>query len=900
MTVFDKIRERSAFVSFFVKLQNSVFFPALCAVICVISGVSPKEVYLPCIWFIAVLSTITVLFSDDLKVFIAPVMVVFYAIGMDVTKDYFAGYNHLPPFDLAGAAPHFIAGACLLLAALIYKLFAMGIIREMFVKRGIFFWGIIFIDAALLLNGVLSLAWNPINLLYGVIIALSLTLCYCLFVAILSRSKDGIAYTCKALIATALAVSAQVLIIAYRLHLNDNLFITLDSGALRVNRVMLAMGWGFPTTVGAVIALAIPAALYLAHSRRFPILSYVTAAFLWGMTLFIDTRSAILFGCITLIGGVVFCCISGKNKKINRIFTLLTLGVFALTLIALLIFNFNNFLNIFNTILHTLRLDFGTDSTESFAELFGSRADIWLEGLRGFLRAPLFGAGFMHGDFGIDMVYSNMHHNIFIEFLGSMGLLGLLALLIHLRHCIEVLIRRFSLDKLLLLGVPLSLLGMSLLDNFFFYPNFIIIYTAFLACAEVLLESRRAKHLGNIKKLKAGEKPRVVFTFIEAGKGHIIPTRTVCDAFKKKYGDKVEVVESKFFTETGNPDMEKTEALFTKAVKQQNRSPILSFLCKLGNLIAGDNFALQVLLSFTISGKKTAPLAIRHVEELDANLVYTAHWATPYYINRMKTPRPYTICFCPDVYSNGAFNVDCNNFLISSDCGYRQLTRMRMYAGGNITKIPFPSRPEIDGLRELAKDKAALRRELGISETNFTVSLSDGGYGVARLGDTVKMLKRYAGEHNAKLTVLAFCGTNEKLRAELSELCGDCPDNMTLIPFGFCTEIVKYIAASDLYVGKSGANSIAEPASLGVPIIVSKCATYIETGIKNYYVRSLKGAMYIPNAKRVAKKVLSFADDPSGLDSYRKNLMASPTSLFDAEASADLIWQRLCELEQSE
>ena len=257
----------------------------------------------------------------------------------------------------------------------------------------------------------------------------------------------------------------------------------------------------------------------------------------------------------------------------------------------------------------------------------------------------------------------------------------------------------------------------------------------------------------------------------------------------------------------------------------------------------------------------------------------------------MKTPRPYTICFCPDVYSNGAFDVDCNNFLISSDVGEKRISRIRMYAGGNITRIPFPSRPEI---AELKGKKVQLREELGLDSDRFTISLSDGGYGMARLEGTVNELVRLA---DMPITVIALCGTNEELAKRLAELAQSCPnENVKLIAFGFTDKIVKYISASDLYIGKSGANSIAEPASLGVPIIVTKCITYIEKGIKNYYVRNLGGAMYIPSAKRAAMKALELAREPEKLSFYQNNLLNTPSELYNAEASADLIWQRLREL----
>ena len=892
MSIFDKIRDRSSIISFIVKLQNTAIYPAIFAAICVISGTNGKEVYLPCIYILTALSVFAGLFSSDLKVFLVPAFLIYYSIGMDVGEKYYCYATPRPYFDLS-AIPHFVICAVLLISVLVYRLIQSGALKEMLKKRGLFFWGIIFMDAALLLNGVFSSSWKPESLLYGALAAFVLTLFYCMFLVIISRSKDGVSFACKTLISLGFLVSGQVIVTMLRLYSHDNLIVSTLSGIEHINRMMLSMSWGLPTIIGAIIVLPIPASLYLARSHRFPVFHYFCAIFFWVMSVIIDTRSAILFGGLALLAGIIFCCISGKNRRVIRIMTLVLAVLIILTVVWLLFLNTRQGERVLEKLLDFLRLDFDDQKeTDMYSSIFGSRSELWKRGIKDFISAPVFGAGFMSGGVEADEVYNKMYHNVFIEFLGSMGVFGLLAFLIHLKHGLEAIFRRYSLDKLLLLAVPISILAMSLLDNFFFYPNFQIIYAAFLACAEVSLEHKRIERLSNLNRPDENERPRVVFTFIEAGKGHIVPTQTVCGEFKRKYGDKVEVIESKFFTETGNSDMEKTEKLFTKAVKNQNRSPVLSILCKLGNLIAGDSFALQVLLSQTVSGRKTAPLAIKHMEELDAHVVYTAHWATPYYINKMHTPRPYTICFCPDVYSNGAFDVDCNNFLISSDVGAKKIERIRMYAGGNITRIPFPSRPEISELRK--EGKAALRRELGLDENAFTISLSDGGYGMARLGSTVEEIISIA---DTPITVIALCGTNEHLRDTLQQIADLRPNkNVTLISLGFTDKITKYIAASDLYAGKSGANSIAEPASLGVPIIVTKCITYIERGIKNYYVRNLKGAMYIPSAKLAAKKICGFARNPQLLEQYRKNLEKAPKELYDAEASADLIWQRMQEL----
>ena len=474
-----------------------------------------------------------------------------------------------------------------------------------------------------------------------------------------------------------------------------------------------------------------------------------------------------------------------------------------------------------------------------------------------------------------------------------MGLVGITAFIYHLKHGLELIFRKFDLSRILVLFVPILILSMSLLDNFFFYPNFIIVYAVFLACAELMLEKKRQEALANVKRVEKSKRPRVLFPYVEAGKGHIVPERTVCEVFKKKYGDRVEVVESNFFTETGNADMQKTEQLFKNSVESSNRSPIMGMLFVLGNLVGGDTFSVHTLLSLTLSGRKANPLAIKHLEELDADVIYTTHWSIPYYVNQLKGPRPYTISFCPDVTANGMFDVDANNFLMSNSIGYNKVMRYRMYAGGNITQVPFPIRPDTEAHRAEGK-KEELRAALGIPQDEFVVTLCDGGYGLARLEKTVKYLIR----QNTPMTIIALCGMNEALARKLKNL--RTPEGIKLISLGFTDKVLDYICVADLFAGKSGANSMAEPAALGVPIVITNCSSHVEISIKHFYVHTLGGGVYIPSARRAAKKIAHFAQNRGELVKYRQNLLSNPIASYDAEATADLIWQRVVEVWEQE
>ena len=894
MTVFDRIREKNKIISFIVRLQNTALYPALVAIICIFSGTGNKEVYLPCAWIITALAVFAGLFSPDLKVFFVPAFLGYYVIGIDDPSGYFGTFESLPLFDMSSAW-HFAACILIIVAVLIYRLITTGMMKEMLLKRGIFFWGIIFMDVAIVLGGLFSGQWTLGSFLFGLMIAGVLTIFYPLFLSILSRSKNGIAYLCKTLVFTGYAITAQIGIIAYRLHLDGKLITKFANGTYFLYRDKLTLSWGFATLVGAVLVLSISAAMYLMRSRKFPALSFISAVLLWFVTILIDTRSAIIFGAVALVVGSILCCIGGKNRIANRI-TVAGLFLALVSAVLYVVLKYpSDYMERIRDVLRFLRLEVSFDTVSDVNSFFSSRITIWADALADFFTSPVFGVGFAYGYFTPETasgnLFINMYHNIILQFMSSLGVVGLFAFLVHLKQLVEAIFRRFTVKKLLILLTPACILGMSLVDNFFFYPNFTIIYAAFIAAAEALLEESRQERINNLKTLDPKRKPRVVFTYVEAGKGHIIPTKNVCEEFKKHYGDRCEVVESKFFTETGDPRLEKTEILFRKAVQNQNHSPVLSLLCKLGNLIAGDVFALQVLLKMSISGRKTNPRAVKHIEELDADVIYTAHWATPFYVNQLKTKRPYVICFCPDVYSNGAFNVDCNNFLISSDVGYRDVLHTRMYAGGNITKIPFPMRPESEKYKS-DEAKAECRARLGIPADEFVVTLCDGGYGMAKLEKTVRALLK----SEQKMTVIALCGMNKELYLRLSALEKETPEHIRLIAVDFTDKVLEYIACANVFAGKSGANSVAEPASLGVPIIVTKCITYIEKGIKNYYVRDLKGALYIPSAHLAAKQISRFAADPSLLEPMKHNLTASGKQTYDAKASADLIWNRVCEM----
>ena len=104
--------------------------------------------------------------------------------------------------------------------------------------------------------------------------------------------------------------------------------------------------------------------------------------------------------------------------------------------------------------------------------------------------------------------------------------------------------------------------------------------------------------------------------------------------------------------------------------------------------------------------------------------------------------------------------------------------------------------------------------------------------------------------------------------------------------------MLELVCMSDVFVGKSGANSMAEPTFFGMPIIITKCITPIESGIKKYYTRTVGNAMYIPDPKKAAQKLIELASDRTAMEKYIANA-ETRAGEYGAERIADMIYERI-------
>jgi processive 1,2-diacylglycerol beta-glucosyltransferase len=125
----------------------------------------------------------------------------------------------------------------------------------------------------------------------------------------------------------------------------------------------------------------------------------------------------------------------------------------------------------------------------------------------------------------------------------------------------------------------------------------------------------------------------------------------------------------------------------------------------------------------------------------------------------------------------------------------------------HVTGIP------IDPAFSPAREKAETRRELGLQPDLTTVLVSAGGFGMG----PVESLANALQEVRHPIQVAVVCGKNPDLKRRLEDL--PAPNHHVKI-VGFTSEMERWMAASDLLVGKAGGLTSSEALASGLVMVI--------------------------------------------------------------------------------
>jgi len=104
------------------------------------------------------------------------------------------------------------------------------------------------------------------------------------------------------------------------------------------------------------------------------------------------------------------------------------------------------------------------------------------------------------------------------------------------------------------------------------------------------------------------------------------------------------------------------------------------------------------------------------------------------------------------------------------------------------------------------------REALGLDRNLPTALLMFGGEGSTKMLDIARRLN----ESSLDLQIIAICGKNSKLEAQMRDM----PRRIPMHVEGFTREVPRFMRLSDFFIGKPGPGSISEAIALGLPVIV--------------------------------------------------------------------------------
>ncbi len=378
------------------------------------------------------------------------------------------------------------------------------------------------------------------------------------------------------------------------------------------------------------------------------------------------------------------------------------------------------------------------------------------------------------------------------------------------------------------------------------------------------------------------KKKRILFPFVEAGMGHIMPLNAIAEAFEKKYGEEFEIIKTYFFQDSDSEVLKDIERDLIKQVKIHNKTKLAGFIQFLTMGLFGSKTSMKFVMEKRYNnGLKDA---MDYLQSLDADLIVNTHFSTLYYSAKAKAEglsRATVACYCPDPILGLQWDRRFDIMGISSEKG--KLKAQKGCKGKQIENIPFMINRQV---KDYKKSKAEYREEIGLQPDYPTILLADGAYGLGKLEKTVNLFLK----STRKLNLIVVCGKNEELATKLQQITP--PDNIKMKVYGFTSEMIKLSAMSDIFIGKGGASNLAEVSYFGVPSIITFRATPVEQWIASYYVNEIGNCVLIENAKKAVATAYDWIDNPEKLQKYVdkcKNIQRSD----GPEIFADILYNKI-------
>lgn len=384
--------------------------------------------------------------------------------------------------------------------------------------------------------------------------------------------------------------------------------------------------------------------------------------------------------------------------------------------------------------------------------------------------------------------------------------------------------------------------------------------------------------------MQENKKPKVVFTFVEAGMGHIIPMTGMYNAFLKKYGHKCEVVKSYFFSESKS---EKVRAV-GRELSEHTKRTMSNWLY---NRFEAFSYGISSKLTLKVLDmhfKKAYPDCFEDLKNLNPDLLVSSYYL-PSHLARKTNEKGLTntliATYTPDTYVYPAWDRNCDMYIVNNDIA-RKLAIKKGFKKEVVKQIPFIYKESITSLKLI---KQQTMEKLGIEQNKFSVLITSGAYGAK---NTVKHITKLLTS-NLNLNLIVICGKSQEMLKEMQELEKIKSPSVNFYYKGFVDNMEEYICASDLIIGKAGMNTIMEAVYLDKLMVVNAAANRLEELISKSCEKE-KIVIKEKSADKMVKLVSEFIDDKEKMNEYLERFKRYKDDT-GAERAADLLFELLKE-----
>lgn len=325
------------------------------------------------------------------------------------------------------------------------------------------------------------------------------------------------------------------------------------------------------------------------------------------------------------------------------------------------------------------------------------------------------------------------------------------------------------------------------------------------------------------------KKPKVLFSFVDAGLGHITPTRGIADAFEKKYGDKCQVVRSYVFKESQSQAVKKMGDLQDAHPKKLGSNKLFSFF-------EGLSYALpsKLVLFFLdrVFGKGRKDF-FQDLKNIDADLVFSTYYL-PTHLAQQANKKGLTdsvvVSYAPDPYVYPAWDRNCHLMLVLNEQTKRQAIK-RGYKKQIVETVPFVYRKEITD-NHLEAEK--IREKLGIEQGRYLLLFTAGAHATK---GAEKFIRKIV-DKNLDIDFYIVCGKNKEMFDKITELANHSNGKTKIKPLPFIDNLHEYMCACNLVIGKSGLGTVMEAKYYGLPMIIFSEQSKVEQITAKYLAKN--------------------------------------------------------------